>query len=117
MAKTRITQAEQAVLMWPMLALAARQRLTLSYEEVEGFTGIARYGQNKALFLIHQYCKRHKFPILNSIVGDKRSRLPGPGFPEKMNAFDQKDEQLRVFGFNWAKQMKPRCGDFSRGGK
>jgi hypothetical protein len=33
MAKARITQAEQAVLMWPMLALAARQRLTLSYEE------------------------------------------------------------------------------------
>ncbi len=32
-----MTQAEQAVLLWPMLALAARTQKILSYAAVEGY--------------------------------------------------------------------------------
>jgi hypothetical protein len=53
-----MTQAEQAVLLWPMLALAARTQQILSYAAVEGYTGIARHGLNRALGLIHDYCKQ-----------------------------------------------------------
>jgi hypothetical protein len=54
----RMTQAEQAVLLWPMLALAARTQQILSYAAVEGYTGIARHGLNRALGLIHDYRKQ-----------------------------------------------------------
>jgi hypothetical protein len=40
MDKQRITQPEQAVIMWPMLALAARTQKILSYAAVEGFTAL-----------------------------------------------------------------------------
>jgi hypothetical protein len=53
MEKERMTQAEQAVLLWPMLALAARTQQILSYAAVEGYTGIASHGLNLALGLIH----------------------------------------------------------------
>jgi hypothetical protein len=41
MEKERMTQAEQAVLLWPTLALAARTQQILSYAAFEGYTGIA----------------------------------------------------------------------------
>jgi len=44
MGKQQMTLSEQAALMWPMLALAARNQQILSYAAVEGFTGIARQG-------------------------------------------------------------------------
>jgi hypothetical protein len=38
MGKQQMTLAEQAALMWPILALAARNQQILSYAAVEGFT-------------------------------------------------------------------------------
>ena len=67
MEKEPMTEAEQAVLLWPMLALAARTQQILSYAAVEGYTGIARHGLNRALGLIHDYCKRRGWPLLNTI--------------------------------------------------
>ncbi len=38
MEKERMAPAEQAVLLWPMLALAARTQQTLSHAAVKGYT-------------------------------------------------------------------------------
>jgi hypothetical protein len=35
-----MTNADQAVVLWPLLAFAARQQLVLTHTEVEGFTAI-----------------------------------------------------------------------------
>ena len=53
-----MTQAEQAVHLWPILALASRTQQIPSYAAVEGYTAIARHGLNRALGLIHDYCKQ-----------------------------------------------------------
>lgn len=112
MEKQRMTQAEQAVLMWPILTLAARTQQILSYSAVEGFTGIARQGQNQALDLIHGYCQQHGFPLLNVLVISQETGLPGQGFPEKMEPVQILTEQARVFVFDWSGKDKPRPQDF-----
>ena len=55
--------AEQAVLLWPMLALAARTQQILSYAAVEGYTGIARHELKSALGLVHDHCQRRGWPL------------------------------------------------------
>jgi hypothetical protein len=112
MEKEPMTQAEQAVLLWPMLALAARTQQILSYAAVEGYTGIARYGLNRALGLIHDYCKRRGWPLLNTIVVSQQSGMPGEGFPEDLSPVEIKVEQGRVFLFDWSGHDKPRPDDF-----
>ena len=110
MEKEPMTQAEQAVLLWPMLALAARTQQILSYAAVEGYTGIARHGLNRALGLIHDYCKRRGWPLLNTIVVSQQSGMPGEGFPEDLSPVEIKVEQGRVFLVRLvrARQTTPR---------
>ena len=112
MEKEPMNQAEQAVLLWPMLALAARTQQILSYAAVEGYTGIARHGLNRALALIHDYCKRRGWPLLNTIVVSQQSGMPGEGSPEDLSAVEIKVEQGRVFLFDWSGHDKPRPDDF-----
>jgi hypothetical protein len=109
-----MTQSEQAVLIWPMLALAARMQRVLTYGEVEGFTGIPRYGQNEALGLICAYCERKRYPLLNSIVVSAEDGFPGDGFPKQMTPIEFLVERARVFAFDWCSKAvtKPRAEDF-----
>lgn len=81
-----MTLAEEAVLLWPLLALAARTQQILSYAAVEGYTGISRHELNHALGLIHNYCKRRGWPLLNTIVVSQQSGMPGEGFPADLNS-------------------------------
>jgi hypothetical protein len=110
-----MTEAEQAVILWPMLALAARTQQILSYAAVEGYTGIARHELNRALVLIHDYCKRRGWPLLNTIVVSQQSGMPGKGgaegFSEGLSPSEIKVEQGRVFLFDWSNHDKPRPDD------
>jgi hypothetical protein len=112
MEKQRMSQADQATLLWPMLALAARNQNILSYAHVAGFTGIAQHGLSEALNLIHQYCKRRGHPRLNCLVVSRETGLPGEGFPEEMDAIQIFAEQAKVFVFDWSGADKPRPSDF-----
>jgi putative restriction endonuclease len=109
-----MTQPEQAVLIWPVLALAAREQKILSYSDLAGFTGIAEYGLGEALGLIHAHCERKKWPLLNSIVVLRETGVPGGGFPAKnMTPMEVSVMQSRVFLFDWSGHDKPRVHDFS----
>jgi hypothetical protein len=112
MENERMTQAEQAMLLWPLLALAARTQQILSYAAVEGYTGIARHDLNRALGLIHDYCKRRGWPLLNTVVVSQQSGMPGEGFPADLSSSEIKVEQGRVFLFDWSGHDKPRPHDF-----
>ena len=85
----------------------------LTYGELEGYTGIAAQGQHKALGLIHDYCKRKDYPILNVIVVSAKTGFPGDGFPEKQTATELLVERARVFAFDWSARAKPRSEDFA----
>jgi hypothetical protein len=114
MENERMTQAEQAVLLWPLLALAARTQQILSYAAAEGYTGIARHDLNRALQLIHDYCKRRGWPLLNTVVVSQQSGMPGEGFPSDLSSSEIKVEQGRVFLFDWSGHDKPRRHDFQK---
>jgi hypothetical protein len=108
-----MTQPEQAVLLWPVLALAARNQQILSYSDVQGFTGIDQRGLGKPLGLIHHYCERERFPRLNLIVVNRETGLSGEGLPGKgMTPEEIFIEQSRVFVFDWSSKDKPRSNDF-----
>jgi hypothetical protein len=108
-----MTQPEQAVLLWPVLALAARNQQILSYSDVQGFTGIAQHGLGQPLGLIHHYCERQRFPRLNVIVVNRDTGLPGEGLPGKgMTPGEIFVEEARVFVFDWSSKDKPRASDF-----
>lgn len=107
-----MTQPEQAVLIWPVLALSARMQRVLTYGELEGLTGIPAHGQSTALWHLHAYCKRKDYPILNVIVVSAVTGFPGEGFPEKMTPTDFLVERARVFAFDWIARAKPRSEDF-----
>jgi len=108
-----MTQPEQAVLMWPVLALAARMQRVLTYSELEGLTGILRVGQNDALHLIYLYCEKKHYPLLNSIVVNQETGFPGDKHPKKMTPEEFLVERAKVFAFNWSAEDKPRPQHFS----
>jgi hypothetical protein len=109
----QMTQPEQAVLLWPLLALAARNQQILSYSDVQGFTGIVQHGLGQSLGLIHHYCEQQHFPRLNLIVVNRETGLPGEGVPGKEMTPEQIFvEQARVFVFDWSSKEKPRANDF-----
>jgi hypothetical protein len=111
--RLQMTQPEQAVLLWPLLALAAHNQQILSYSDVQGFTGIAQHGLGESLGLIHRYCERQHFPCLNVIVVKRDTGLPGDGFPRKdVTPEEIFVEQARVFVFDWSSKEKPRSSDF-----
>lgn len=112
MEKQRMSQADQAVLLWPMLALAAGNQQILSYAHVAGLTGIAQQGLGEALNLIHQYCRCRGHPLLNCLVVSRETGLPGEGFPEKLDSTQILIEQAKVFVFDWSGHDKPRSQDF-----
>jgi hypothetical protein len=103
-----MTQSEQAVLIWPVLALAARTQRVLTYGELEGFTGIVKYGQNEALGLIHAHCEQKHYPALNAIVVSEDTGFPGGGFPKQMTPQEFLVERARVFAFDWSTKAPAR---------
>ena len=107
MEQQRLTQAEHAALMWPILVAAARNQQIISYAAIEGFTGIDRMGQNQALGLICSYCQRHSWPLLNCLVISQVTGLPGEGHPEDMTPTQILLEQAKIFVFDWSGHDKP----------
>jgi alkylated DNA nucleotide flippase Atl1 len=105
-----MNHAEQAQLVWPVLALAAQMQRVLTYGEVQDFTGIGAKYQGEALNRIKAYCERKHYPLLNSIVVLADTRLPG-GSPKKMTADEIVVEQARVFDFGWVGK-NPHSEDF-----
>jgi hypothetical protein len=105
--------SDEAVLLWPLLLLAARNQQILSYAEVEGLTGIIAVSLGKPLGLIDAYCQRNGFPRLNVLVVSRDEGLPGKALPKpKLNAQKVMIEQSKAFVFDWHAKPKPRRADF-----
>ena len=112
---SRLNQQQQAMLIWPVLALAARMQRVLTYGEIQGLTGIAARGQAEALGMINRYCKRKHHPLLNTIAVLAQGEgvgFPAHGEPDKLTPVQFLEERARVFAFDWSTVEKPRPGDF-----
>jgi hypothetical protein len=112
MDKVDPSQGEQAVRLWEMLELAARKQQLLTQMRAANFAGIAKEGLAEGLARIHAYCKKNGYPLLNCLVVNAATGLPGDEFPEKMDRMALKVEQAKVFDFNWADCEKPKAYEF-----
>jgi hypothetical protein len=114
---SQLNLTQEAMLMWPVLALAARMQKVLTYGDVEGLTGIVAVGQGKPLGMINSYCKSKGYPQLNTIAvlgqGDGVG-FPGRGEPGGLTNPQYLEERARVFAFDWTSKAvnKPRPEDF-----
>jgi hypothetical protein len=90
---------EHASRIWPVLALAARNRQVLTYEIIEQLIGIPRFGLAGKLDPIQAYCLANGLPALTVLVVGKDSGVPDSGFFAAENI---PAEQARVFAHNWS---------------
>ena len=90
--------SERAWQVWSLLAFAARNRQTLTYELVAQLTGMATPGLGAVLEPIQSYCLLKKLPALSALVVNKGTGLPGTGF---IAAEDVPREFIRIFEHDW----------------
>jgi hypothetical protein len=89
---------ERAAQVWSLLAFAARNRQTLTYELVGKLTGMPAAGLGAVLEPIQSYCLLNRLPPLSALVVNKATGLPGLGF---IAATDVPKEFIRVFDHDW----------------
>jgi hypothetical protein len=90
--------SERAAQIWPVLALAARNRRILSYGLLGKLISVPPSGLGQLLEPIQSYCLLHELPPLSALVVSKETGLPGTGF---IVAADLPREQMRVFEKDW----------------
>jgi len=108
-----VTIPERATQIWPLLALAARNRQILTYEIVARCIGVPRPAVGGILDPIQKYCVREGLPPLTALVVSEDSGLPGHGFTA---AADVPRAQAAVFAFDWLKRAAPSPEDFEAAG-
>lgn len=89
---------ERAAQAWSLLAFAASNRQTLTYELVGKLTGMHSAGLGAVLEPIQSYCMLNDLPALTALVVNKSTGLPGPGF---IAAADVPREFVRIFEHDW----------------
>jgi hypothetical protein len=75
-----MTKSERAAQIWPILALCASQRQTLSYDQLGRLIGVPRQGLGQLLEPIQSYCIIHRRPPLTVLVVSDVDGVPGSGF-------------------------------------
>lgn len=90
--------SERAWQAWSLLAFAARNRQTLTYEIVGKLTGMHTAGIGAVLEPIQSYCMLNGLPALSALVVNKATGLPGVGF---IAAEDVPREFIRIFEQDW----------------
>jgi|SRR5712664_508641 len=91
---------ERAVQIWPVLALAAKNRQVLTYEILSQLIGVAPQGIGQVLGPIQAYCELNRLPPLTALVVSKESGLPSSGFTAAEPHLVP-GAQARVFEFSW----------------
>lgn len=86
---------------WPILTKAATEHRILTYLDLATALGYRGARVSKfPLWSIQDFCLEKNLPPLSSIVVNKRSGVPRPGFIAWEG--DIGDEHARVFGHNWS---------------
>lgn len=100
---------ERAAQVWSVLALAATNRQTLTYQIVGKLTGVPARGLGKVLEPIQSYCLIRGLPPLTGLVVSKLTGLPSPGFVAAANV---PLEQVKVFEHKWLDEIAPTPESF-----
>lgn len=98
---------------WPILTSTARRHQTLTYGEVADRLGMGGSTPVRiALWPLQDLCLEKGWPPLTSIVLNKRTRRPGPGFIAWDGDLDEAHRE--VFAFDWHNKPRPFSKDFRK---
>jgi hypothetical protein len=104
-----VNRGDRSAQIWPLLALCAGQKLTLSYDHVGKLIGYPGRFLGQPLEPIQSYCLLHHLPALTSLVVSVYDDLPSKGFAAPPNVAA---EQARVFGHDWLAVHVPSPEEF-----
>jgi hypothetical protein len=91
---------ERASQIWPVLVFAARNRQTLTYEQLAQLIGVVPPPTlGPLLEPIHRYCKANGLPPLTALGVSSNSGLPGTRFTA---AADVPAAEEQVYTFEWS---------------
>ncbi len=99
---------ERAAQVWAVLAQAATNRQTLTYERLSQLIGVPSRGLGNFLGHIQSYCMKKDLPALTSIVVHKDTGLPGYGFAAADNV---PKAQADVYKYDWLACTVPTPSD------
>jgi len=99
-----VTKSERAAQIWPLLALSAAKRQTLTYDQVGRLIGVPRQGLGQLLEPIQSLCILRDLPPLTVLVVSDIDGTPGSGF---IGAQHVPSAQARVFSFDWLGSPPP----------
>lgn len=102
-----MNRSERASQIWAVLALAAKNRQSLTYGILSKLIGVPAAGLGQLLEPIQSYCLIEKLPPLTILVVQQDSGLPGSGFTGA-KATEYAKDQMRVFGFDWVEYGNPQ---------
>lgn len=101
-----MNQFELASLAWRPLVEAAKRKHLLFYHDLASPLGLRGARPVRfALGPIQSLCIERDYPPLTSIVINKRTRLPGPGFVAGSGKL--KEDHDSVFAFDWSSVPPP----------
>ena len=106
-----MTTHQRAAQIWPVLALAARNRQILTYHILARSIGMPARGLGNMLEPIQSYCLIRKLPPLTILVVQKETGLPGSGFSA---VSDIPKNQVRVFEYDWLNHGCPSPEEFEK---
>lgn len=94
---------------WPVLAMAARNRQVLTYDLLGRLIGVPASDLGRLLEPIQSHCILQDLPPLTSIVVSARTGLPGEGF---IAAGSLPQAQAETFLFDWLGCPVPSREDY-----
>ena len=97
------TGAYRAADSWKILVESAKNRQTVTYGELSDSLGrsVVR-GIGKILDHAGWYCRDKDLPPLTSIVVNKKTKRPGPGWEIITPNVDLQVAQEKVFAYDWS---------------
>lgn len=104
-----MTKYERASQIWAVLAWAAKNRQTLTYNHLSKLIRVPRPGLGQHLAPIQTYClsdKKEEMPPLTILVIGEKSGLPHEGFYES-DITKYPKLYVRVYEYDWLAHVNP----------
>jgi hypothetical protein len=99
-----LNRYQRAAQLWPLLAWAAINRQTLTYQIVGQLTGLPHYSLGDFLEPIQSYCILNELPPLTAIVVSSVNGHPGNGNIEAANALVA---LVKIYSHDWTSTRAP----------
>ena len=102
-----MTISQRASQIWAVLAWAAKNRQSLTYDHLSKLIGVPRAGLGKLLEPIQSYCLLENLPPLTILVVQQEFGVPGTGFTGT-NAAEYAKAYMKVYEFDWLEHGNPQ---------